>query len=104
VVRIVVACRKRKHSRSSNGRPTEESEFVLLNDELKWPLNLGPVDSYVRCQQPGNKLSSLATGFASDQLHRAGDEASDDRLIRLLSAGWITPHRPLFVLGFPTSN
>jgi hypothetical protein len=47
-------------SRSSNGGPTDESEFVLFNDQLKWPLNLGPVDSYVRCQQPGNKLPSLA--------------------------------------------
>jgi hypothetical protein len=26
----------------------------------------------------GNKLPSLATGFAFDEVHRAGDEASDD--------------------------
>jgi hypothetical protein len=35
--------------------------------------------SYVRCQRrPGNKRPSLATGFASDQVDRAGDEALDD--------------------------
>jgi hypothetical protein len=28
--------------------------------------------------RPGNKRASLATGFASEQAHRAGDEASDD--------------------------
>ena len=27
--------------------------------------------------RPGNKRPSLATGFASEQVHRAGDEASD---------------------------
>jgi hypothetical protein len=28
--------------------------------------------------RPGNKVPSLATGFASEQVHRAGDEALDD--------------------------
>jgi hypothetical protein len=28
--------------------------------------------------RPGNKRPSLATGFACEQVHRAGDEASDD--------------------------
>jgi hypothetical protein len=27
---------------------------------------------------PGNKRPSVATGFASDRVHRAGDEALDD--------------------------
>jgi hypothetical protein len=36
-------------------------------------------------KRPGNKLPPLATGFASDGVHRAGDEASDDGLIRLVA-------------------
>jgi hypothetical protein len=56
-------------------------------DTFQRKMNFAPKSSSsVRCQRrPGNKRPSLATGFASEQVHKAGDEASttvDQTLIR----------------------
>jgi hypothetical protein len=51
---------------------------VLLTARLKNGILRRKVALMSVVNRPGNKLPSLATGFASDRVHRAGDEASDD--------------------------
>jgi hypothetical protein len=77
---------------------------VLVASRLPPPLDLDSAAiSLVELpasKSPGNKRPFLAAGFASDQMHSAGDEAFRRRLVRLSFAGWL-PHRPLFVWGLP---